>query len=72
MRFTVRRALFAAMVFGLTLPHVGCGGGESLKSGPEGAAAGPPPTSEADYHKRDLEAHAAKTKPKAGGTQPRK
>jgi hypothetical protein len=66
MKVVSRRALLTGIVLGLGLPVMGCGG-EPLKPTPEGAApAGPPPTSEAEYHKRDLDLLKAKPATKTG------
>ena len=65
MQLFSRRALLAGLTLGLSLPVIGCSGGEPLKTAPEGAA-GPPPVSQAEWQKQDLErAKAAKAAAKA-------
>jgi hypothetical protein len=62
MKVFSRRTLLLVPVFALFLPLAGCGG-EPLKPLPEGApSAGPPPETEAEYHKRDLELKKATSK----------
>jgi hypothetical protein len=62
MKVVSRRGLLLDLAFVLSIPFMGCGG-EPLKPLPDGAAAGPAPVSEAEYHQRDLELKKATTKP---------
>jgi hypothetical protein len=72
MKVLSRRALLVDLLFVFSLPFTGCGG-EPLKPLPDGAApALPPPETEAEYHKRDLELKKATTKSATNTGRPTK